>query len=412
MTTPAHASLDPTEVAAADRADPLTALVGAFERPDPGVAYLDGNSLGRPPRATRERLAATVDRWATDLVQGWDDWIDRGLEVGDHLAPVLGAAPGQVIVAESTTVSLYGAVSAVLDARASRSTIVTCAHDFPTDRYVVGGLARSRGMRVHPVALDALADAVDDDTAAVVASSAHFETAELADIAAVTAAAHRVGALVVWDGSHAAGAVPLDLDRVGVDVAVGCTYKYLHGGPGAPAWTYVSSGQPRLRPPIQGWFAQRDQFAMGDAFDPVDGVAGWRAGTPGILGLEAADVGITTVASVPIEAIRTKSLALGRLMLAAADEWFEPLGFTLASPREDRRRGGHVALRHPDASRIVRAGRDVGVIADFRAPDLVRLGPGPLATTRVEVLDGLRRLRDVVAAGDHERLPPEPGRVT
>lgn len=401
---------------AADRADPLAAIVERFERPDPQLSYLDGNSLGRPPVAARAAATAAFDAWSTDLVGAWEQWLDRGVRVGERLAPILGAAPGQVVVGESTTVALYKAVDAARRARLGRSVIVAVRDDFPTDRYVVAGIAANHALTVRWVDAatpEAVRAALDPTVAVVVASVVHFVTAALAPVGDITALAHAAGALVVWDCSHATGAVPLALDDDAVDLAVGCTYKYLHGGPGAPAFTYVNAAvADRLDQPIHGWFGQHQQFAMGPDYDPVPGVGRWQTGTPGILGLDVAGVGIDLVAEVDMTAIRAKSLALGHVMLDAYDEWFEPLGLALVSPRTDADRGGHVGLAHPDASRIVRAARLAGVITDFRTPDVIRLGPGPLATTFTELLDGLDRLRTVIAGQQHLALPADPGAVT
>lgn len=402
--------------AAADEADPLAAARTRFEIVDPDVCYFDGNSLGRPPRAASDAAARVLEAWAGELVEAWDTWIDRPLEVGDLLGPVLGAEPGQVVVGESTTVALHQAVSAAVAARSDRRVIVAVADDFPTDRYVVDGIATANGLDVRwtpTAATNDLDAALGDDVAVVVASLVQFETAALAEIAAVTSAVHRNGALVVWDCSHAAGAVPLDLDAHEVDLAVGCGYKYLHGGPGAPAWTYVARRHhDRIRPTIHGWFAQRDQFAMGPVHDPLPGPAGWRMGTPGILGLEVAAAGFREVADADIDTLRTKSSALGEAIIAAYDSWFGDLGLDLASPRDAARRGGHVALRHPEAARIVRRARQLRVVADFRAPDLIRLGPGPLAASFTEVTTGLERLRDLLRAKSYEDVAPPTGRVT
>ena len=406
---------DLADPARADAADPLAGFLDRFESPDPAVSYLDGNSLGRPPRVARDVASALIDTWARDLVAAWDGWIDRPLAVGDLVAPLVGARPGQVVVGDSTTVALHRALGAAVAARPDRPVVVASSDDFPTDRYVADGVARATGREVRWIrssSTEEVVDALNPDVAAFVGSAVHFETAALAAVAAITEAAHACGALVVWDCSHAAGAVPLDLDARGVDLAVGCTYKYLHGGPGAPAFTFVADRHAGMRQPIQGWFGQRDQFGMGPSYDPVPGAAGWQAGTPAMLSLEVAAAGIAIVAEAGIESIRAKSLRLGEVMIDAHDQWFAPLGFTLASPRDAALRGGHVALRHPDASRIVRAGRAAGVVTDFRAPDLVRLGPGPLATSHRELVDGLERLRDVVTEGRHRSLPVDPGRVT
>ena len=403
------------DAARADDTDPLAPFRERFEIPDPVVSYLDGNSLGRPPRVARRIAVDLIDTWGRDLVVAWDSWIERPLEIGDLVAGLLGAAPGQVVVGDSTTIALHKAVGAAVTARPDRPVIVAAADDFPTDRYVVAGIAAATGREVRWVdslsTSDVLA-ALGEDVAVLVGSAVHFETAAVADMAALTEAAHGCGAMVVWDCSHAVGAIPLHLDAIGADLAVGCTYKYLHGGPGGPAFAYVAARHAGLRQPIQGWFGQRDQFAMGTEYDPVPGPTGWQAGTPAMLSLEVAAAGIGIVAEAGIGAIRAKSVAFGRMMLDAHDAWFAPLGFELASPREDERRGGHVALRHAEASRIVRAGREVGVVADFRPPDVVRLGPGPLATSFTELVDGLIRLRDTVADGAHLELDDDPGRVT
>lgn len=404
-----------TAAADFDRDDPTGPLGGRFVVPDPDVSYLDGNSLGRPTVAAAAAAADVLDRWGAELVGGWDTWIDRSLAVGDRLAPVLGVGTGRVLVDGTTTLALHQAASAALDARPGRRVVVAGRTDFPTDRYVAAGVAAAHGATVRWVAhhdTQALVDAVDDDVAVVVSSVASFETAALVDVGAVTAAAHRVGALTVWDGSHAAGAVPLDLDAAGFDVAVGCTYKYLHGGPGAPAWIAIGEHADGLRQPVHGWFGQRDQFAMGMDYDPVPGVAGWRTGTPSMLALEVAATGIDVVADAGIDVARTKSLALSTFLVEAAEEWLVPHGGSLAGPQDPAARGGHLAVRHPEASRVVRAGRRLGVVADFRGPDLIRLGPGPLAASATEVVDGVARLGHVLAEGLHLAEPPDPGRVT
>lgn len=401
---------------AADADDPLGTYRGRFEIPDDAVCYLDGNSLGRPPVDVRPTVARLIDEWSDQLVEAWDHWIDRPVAVGDLLAPVLGAGPGQVTIGESTTVALYLTASAALDARRDRPVVVAATDDFPTDRYVVDGLAAATGRTVRWVPSMQPHDvvpALGDDVALLIGSAVNFESAAISDVDGLTAAVHECGGLVVWDCSHAAGAIPLHLDARNVDLAVGCTYKYLHGGPGSPAFVYVASvRQDELRQPIHGWFGQRDQFEMGPTYEPAAGIGSWRIGTPTMFGVEIAAAGIAIVAEAGIEAVRAKSLHLGHVLLDAYDAWFADLGLELGSPRDDDARGGHVALRHPDASRIVRAARAVGVIADFRAPDIVRLGPGPLATSFTELVAGLERLRDTIASGAHQHLPETRGRVT
>jgi len=389
-----------------------------FVVPDPDRSYLDGNSLGRPTRRGDAAVRALLDEWAADLVGGWGRWIDLPLAAGDALAPLLGRSPGATIVCDSVTVNLYKAVAAVLDASPVPGVVLACAHDFPTDRYVVQGLARRHGATVRWVDATTEADVAaalraEPGVVAWVGSVVSFVTAEVAPVAAITDLVHAAGGTAVWDVSHAVGAIPLLLDAWDVDVAVGCTYKYLHGGPGAPGFVSLSPGAAdRLRQPIQGWMGQRDQFAMGADYDPRPGPAGWATGTPGILGLVAAQAGIEVVAEAGIGDVRARSLRLGHVLLDGWSDHLAPLGFELASPSDDERRGGHVALRHPEASRIVRAGRAAGVVADFRAPDVVRLGPGPLPCTLDEAHRGVTRLAQVVRDGRHLSLDASPGRIT
>lgn len=410
-------------------ADPLAGFRDRFVIRDPDLVYFDGNSLGHPPRSTAPAVAAALDEWAEDLVGAWDGWIDLGLRTGDRLAPLLGRRPGSTLVVDSVTVNFYKAVSAVLAAAASKRTandsrrlvVIADRNDFPTDRYVVAGVVHAAGGAVHWVdALteDSVAAALDankrDYVAAVVGSVVSFRTAAIAPVATITAMAHAAGARVVWDVSHAVGAIPLALDEWDVDVAVGCTYKYLHGGPGAPAFVSLSSGAggAELRQPIHGWMGQRDQFAMGPDYDPVDGVAGWQTGSPPVLALVAAGCGIDIVAEAGIDAVRARSLALGRVLLEGWERHLAGLGFELGSPADDDLRGGHVALRHPEAGRIVRAGRTAKVIADFRPPDIVRLGPGPLTCGFDEAEEGIARLAEVVRTGAHLKLAADAARVT
>jgi kynureninase len=414
---------DPTDRAyaeALDAADPLASFRDEFVIADDDVCYLDGNSLGRLPKATEEALRRVVsEEWGTGLVRGWSRWIDRPAQVGDRLGrAVLGAGPGQVLVADSTTVNLYRLAAAALDARPDRGAIVADPADFPTDRYVLQGLAAERGRRLRrlrAVRTDAVARAcAPGDVALVCLSHVDFRTAALAPLAEITAAAHAAGALVLWDLSHSAGVVPVSLDAAGVDLAAGCTYKYLFSGPGAPAWVYVRAEQQRrLRAPVWGWFAQRDQFAMGGAFRRADGVTGWLTGTPSVLGLAAVDEGIGLVERAGVEAIRAKSVALTELVIALFDAWLAPLGFELMTTRLAAGRGSHVAVRHPEAWRLCRVlAEQDAVIADFRPPDVVRLGFSPLTTRFAEAWTGAERLRRACAERRYERVESVRPRVT
>jgi kynureninase len=396
---------DRAHAEALDEADPLARFRERFAVADEPI-YLDGNSLGRLPRATPERLAARLEEWGTRLVGAWADWIDEPRRVGDLLAEsVLGARPGEVLVADSTTVNLYKLASAALDLRPGA--IVVDPEEFPTDRYVLEGLAAARGRelrRTDPRASQG------DDVALVCISLVSYRSGELVEIAAVQEACG--DAVVLWDLSHAAGAVPIDLSHA--DLAVGCTYKYLNAGPGAPAFLYVRRElQPELRTPIQGWFGQRDQFRMGPLYEPVEGVERFHAGTPPILGTAAVEVGAELVAEARIARLRAKSEELTALAVDLHDAWLAPLGFELGTPRDPARRGAHVSLRHPEAWRICRALIErAGVVPDFRLPDSVRLGLPPLYTRFVDVWDALDRLRRLVADEAYADLDPTLARVT
>jgi kynureninase len=417
---------DPTDrdrARALDAADPLAPFVAESIVTEPDLLYLDGNSLGRLTHRARRRLLQVVDdEWAGGLVRSWEAWIDLPVQLGDALARhLLGAEPGEVVVGDATTVNLYKAVSAAIAARPGARAVVTDDDNFPTDRYVLEGLAARHGLEYREVRSDPI-DGPDADTigaaldgaALLCLSHVTYGSGALADMAGLTALAHEHGALVVWDLSHAVGSVPVRLGAAGADLAVGCTYKYVNGGPGAPAFTYVRRDlQAELRQPIWGWFGQRDQFAMGPGYQPVDGIGSWLTGSPAVLGLACVDAGVALLADAGIERLRAKGMALTSLIVDLADAWLTPLGFSLASPRAAERRGSHVALAHPDGRRISQALVDVaGVVPDFRAPDRLRLGPAPIATRFVDVWDALDRLRRLVERGAHERHVPPPRRVT
>ena len=401
----ALAERDPHEL---DAADPLGSFRDRFVPTEDGLVYLDGNSLGRPTKASVERVNELGEAWAKRLIRGWDDgWLEMPLTVGDTLATaVLGARSGEVALTDSTTVNIYRLASAALDARSGRNTIVIERSEFPTDRYIVEGLARERGLDVRwidgdPIeglATEDVAAALDSDTALLVLSAVNYRSAAIVDIRAITGAARDLGALVLWDLSHAGGSIPVELEANGVDLAVGCTYKYLNGGPGSPAFLYVRGElQDDLRPPIQGWFAQRQQFEMGPAFERARGIRGWLVGTPGIAALTSAQGGIEVVAEAGIERIRAKGIALTEHAIALVDAWLTPLGCSVGSPRDAARRGAHVSIRHPEAKRLTRELIARRVIPDFRAPDSIRIGVSPLTTSFEDVHRGLDTLRAVLA---------------
>jgi len=320
-----------------------------------------------------------------------------------------------VVVGDSTTVNLYKLAAAALDGRPGRRAVVCDPGDFPTDRYVMAGLAQARGLEIRPVAPGGrLGSVLDGDVALVMFSMVDYRSGEIADVPAITDAAHRAGALTLWDLSHAAGAVDVHLDAWGVDLATGCTYKYLNAGPGAPAWLYVRDAlREQLLPPVWGWFGQRDQFEMGAAFEPAPGIRRWVSGTPAVLGLVALDEALAVLERAGIGRVRAKSIALTTVAAGLADDWLAPLGFSLASPDDARRRGSHLALRHPEARRLSRALREeAATVPDFRPPDLLRVGLSPLTTRFTEVWDGFDRIRRLAADAAWDRYDPSPETVT
>jgi kynureninase len=394
-----------------DARDPLAPFRERFVIADEHRLYFDGNSLGRLPKAAGERLHRAIDEWGERIVSGWPDWIDAPIRSGDALAEVLGARPGQVLVTDSVTVNLYKLVHALLDDDPSLRVLATDRENFPTDRYVLEGIARARGLElaIFDPADPVLGPQPDDIPrgALVVLSHVRYRSGALADMAAIDPLA-----TVIWDLSHSAGAVPINLSALGIRYAVGCTYKYLNAGPGAAGYLYIAEPD-ALRSPIQGWFGQDDQFAMERPYSPADGITRFMAGTPSMLMLAAIEeaVGITTEAG--IEALRAKSIAQTELIIALHDEWLAPLGFEVVTPRDAARRGSHVALNHPEAWPICRALIErADVIPDFRGPNTVRLGVAPLYTRYVDVYDAMARLRDLVERGVHHDVDPTRARVT
>lgn len=398
--------VDPAHADALDAADELAPFLERFVDSDPEFIYLDANSLGRLPAQTEARLTRVIhDEWGGELVRGWDHWIDMPRQVGDRLGTgVVGARPGEVLVADSTTVNFYKLAFAALAVRPGRKVIVTDRSNFPTDRYVLEGLTRSHGVKIRWLTPDPVAgvqpadvaDALDDDVALVTFSHVNYRSSAIADMAAITTLAHDAGALILWDLSHAVGAVPVGLEGAGVDLAVGCTYKYLNGGPGAPAFLYIRRAlQGEMRNPIQGWMGQRDQFAMGQGYDPQPDIRAWLTGTPTILALAAVDEGVALVVEAGLDRIRAKSVALTEYAIELHDAWLAPLGFTVGSPRDAAGRGAHVSVRRADAERLCAALMAAGVGTDFRAPDSIRLGLSPLTTRFRDVWTAVSRLREL-----------------
>jgi len=390
-----------------DASDPLAQHRALFVEA-PGVgAYLDGNSLGRPLTASVERVGAFLrDEWGGRLIRGWDEgWLDLPLTIGDELGRVaLGAAPEQVAIGDSTTVLLYKLVRAALDARPGRTEIVIDRDNFPTDRYVVEGIAADRGLSIRWIDTDASAGVTPDlvamrvgpSTALTLFSSVAYRSGFIADVERITAIAHAAGALALWDLSHSAGAVPTDLDGWGVDLAVGCGYKYLNGGPGAPAFLYVRRElQESVRQPIQGWLGSRAPFEMGQGYTPAAGIRGMLSGTPPIVGMLAMQDMIALIDSVGLDAVRAKSVELTDYAIALCDELLPEA--RLASPRDSARRGGHVTIDHPRFAELMPVLWERGVIPDFRRPNGIRLGMSPLSTSFAEVELAVQTIAELLA---------------
>jgi kynureninase len=404
-----------------DAEDPLASFRTAFVSAQPDLIYLDGNSLGRLPRQTAERLRHVVEHeWGHDLIRGWNaGWIQAPNRVGDKIGRLVGAAPGEVVVSDSTSINLFKLAMAALAARPERDRIVSDVLNFPSDLYILQGCVRLLGDRHHlhmvpsangiTVDRPALWEAMDEHTALVALSHVAFKSGFLYDAAAVTKRAHQVGALVLWDLSHSVGVVPIDLAGWGVDVAVGCTYKYLNGGPGAPAFLYVRRDlQEQLLPPTWGWFGQRAPFQFDLDYQPVNGVARFLVGTPPILSLLAIESALDLTLEAGIERIRLKSVQLTSYLIYLVDSVLVPLGFTLGSPRDAIQRGSHVSVRHPEGYRINRAlTEEMQVLPDFREPDNLRLGLAPLYTSFADVWEATDRIRRVVEDKRYQRYPSE-----
>ncbi|MFF4909124.1 kynureninase [Streptomyces sp. NPDC001260] len=419
MTTTMPTTADLAEVAAhLDADDPLAHTRDRFLLP-PDVVYLDGNSLGPLPAAVPPVLTDAVTRqWGTDLIGSWNDngWWEAPLRVGNAIGALIGAAPGQTVAGDSTSVQLYTALDAAVALRPGRTLLVTDPGHFPTDRYVAAAVAERLGLdlrQVPPGDLPEFLRAEGERVGLVSYSSVDFRTGELFDMRALTRATHDAGALVVWDLCHAAGALPVDLDALGVDFAVGCGYKFLSGGPGAPAYLYVAHRHhPELRTPLPGWTGHADPFGLSRDYAPAPGIARARIGTPPILSLLALEAALTAYDGVDLTAVRAKSLSLTGFFLRCADELLAPFGFTSVTPSDPDRRGSQVSLRHPRAHALTRALAEVGVIADMRAPDLLRFGVHALYTTHGDLLTAARCLRDLVAEGGYDATPRVSGPVT
>ncbi|MET4590215.1 kynureninase [Arthrobacter sp. 754] len=393
-----------------DAVDPLARCRDLFIGTETDLSYLDGNSLGRPLKRTLSDISAFIqDGWGGRLIRGWDEeWLELPQAIGDQLGrAVLGAAPGQTVIADSTTVVLYKLIRAALAAVTdpARTEIVLDTENFPTDRYLVEGIAREEGLTLKWIDADPAAgvtpeqvrEATGPSTAVVLLSHVAYRSGFLADLPAITGVAHSAGALVVWDLCHSAGSVEMNLDAADVDFAAGCTYKYLNGGPGSPAFAYVNSRHlATLRQPIWGWMGRKDAFEMAAGYEPAPGIRGFLSGTPAIFGMLAMRGTLDLIEVTGMAAVRTKSLDLTAYAVDLFEAWLKPLGVQLSSPRDPERRGSHITLDHPAFRNVTAALWEQDVIPDFRAPQGIRIGLSPLSTSFAELYRGMAAVRDLL----------------
>jgi kynureninase len=412
-----------------DKNDPLAHFKSQFVISDPEMCYLDGNSLGRLPKATITAINDFMTKeWGPEVVTGWSHWVDEAQPTGDLLgAAALGAGPGQVLVCDTTSVNFYQLCLAAIHARPGRTTIITDAANFPTDRYILDGIAKQFGLKLviidnedpaiakhERITTEVLAPYLNDDVAMVTLEVIQYRSGARTDLKSITDQVRAIGALVVWDASHAVGAIELNLDANGVDLCVGCTYKYGNSGPGSPAWLYVSKRvQGELQVPIQGWFAQDAQFEMGPVFERSQTIRGFQIASPSLMGIRCVQTAFSMIKEAGIDAIAHKAAVGTQMMIELYDAWLAPLGIELNTSRDAKERGGHISLVHPDAAQICVAMRTISnVIPDYRTPNSIRLAISPLPTSYVEIWDGFERMRDLVASGRYKEAVEGGSRVT
>ena len=412
-----------------DKNDPLAHYRSKFVITDPNLCYLDGNSLGRLPHASVKAMADFISHeWGNEVVNGWSHWIDEAQIAGDLLGRAsLGATSGQVLVCDTTSVNFYQLCLAAINARPGRKTIITDAANFPTDRYILQGIAKQLGLNLviidnedpaiaenELITAEILEKHMSEDVALVTFEVIQYRSGARTDIQSITDLARAYGAYVVWDASHATGVIEMNFDECGVDLAVGCTYKYGNSGPGSPAWLYVSKRvQGELQVPIQGWFGNDDQFGMGPHFEKAEGIRGFQIASPSIIGIRGVTIAFEMIAEAGIDVIAAKAAIGTQMMIDLYDEWLAPLGYTLLTSRNPQERGGHISIGHPDAARIcIALRRFANVIPDYRTPNAIRLAMAPLPTSYVEVWDGFQRIRDLTETRQYEKIEGSYSRVT
>ncbi|MFZ5726017.1 MAG: kynureninase [Pseudomonadota bacterium] len=389
------------DVSALDAADPLAHFRGRFQLRE-GLIYLDGNSLGALPRATGERLAGVIgEEWGEGLITSWlgASWSTAPRRIGDKIARLLGAKAGEIVATDSTSVNIFKTLTAALSLRRERTVILSEATNFPTDVYMMQGIEAFSGGRVKAltVAPEAVVDALNDDVAVLLLTQVHYKSGRVRDMAAITRAAHDAGALIVWDLSHSAGAIPVDLNGANADFAIGCGYKFLNGGPGAPAYLFAAARHHGATPILSGWFGHARPFDFEEDYDPAAGIERFQCGTPPVLGLAALEVGVDLMLEADMGEVRRKSLALGDLLIELMQPLCDSYGFALASPRDHALRGSQVAYAHPQGYQIVQALKEYDVIADFRTADILRFGLTPLYLRYRDIVETARRLEIVCA---------------
>ena len=412
-----------------DAKDPLAKFRQQFVISDPNICYLDGNSLGRLPLST---ISAVNDflthEWGPEVVTGWSHWVDEAQPIGDLIGrSTLGAAPGQVLACDTTSVNFYQLALAAIHARPGRKTIITDTANFPTDRYILDGIAKSLGLKLilidnedpaisenERITEEILDKYMSEDVALVTLEVIQYRSGARNDIKLLTDLVRSYGAFLLWDASHAVGAIEMDFDANGVDIAVGCTYKYGNSGPGSPAWLYVNKKvQAELQVPIQGWFSQEEQFEMGPVFEKAKSIRGFQIASPSLIGLRCVKSAFTMIEEAGIHKISEKAAVGTEMMIKLFDEWLSELGFTLLTSRNPQERGGHISLGHPEAAKICVALRQFAdVIPDYRTPNSIRLAIAPLPTSYTEVWDGFQRIRDLVREGKHLTIQGSDSRVT